>query len=651
MTPSNLILHSRPRAEADWECARKRFYLYEWDGTGLSADEESLEMFRGTSIHDGLAAIANLWKRDGKVDIDLIATTAFKQVHDAVLESSVGTKDDVAEFAKEQGTLVEGLMRGFYRHQWPTIVARWPRILAIETDVTYYHDLDGVGTKKGPFGFMAKPDLVVESDDGAEKVYLEYKSTSNKKDQWINSWDRTVQVHATREAIAQDLGIDCTAVVVQGLYTGYESYGKLASPMCLAPGTRVLTADMRWVPIGSVAKGDKLAAFDENRVARYGREPNRYWQSAEVLNTTRERLPSSKVTFSDGTSVVCSNKHLWLTSFVGGGLGDSAAKWLATDSLRPATKWGQRASRVVKLFNPWEQELSYEAGYLAGALDGEGHLTHTTRGRDVPFATLGFSQKPGQMLDRVTEGLRSRGFNVLGPYDPKASSAHRIHINRRAEILELLGTIRPERLLAKLSLDDLGLLRTKYDPVIVMSVEDLGEREVVPIETSTRTLIAEGLATHNCYAYHRWGNPPFTQNETLYEYRSGFKRYPVWNLDGGVKKWVDEMPLDILMEQFPQTPLIFPTPDDTREFFAQRALRELEIRQGRNLIKGMEEGPARTALLRKHFPQTRNKCKPAWGYECPLQHLCFGSINDPLKAGMSRREPHHQTEVEMNEGA
>ena len=385
MTPSNLILHSRPRAEADWECARKRFYLYEWDGTGLSADEESLEMFRGTSIHDGLAAIANLWKRDGKVDIDLIATTAFKQVHDAVLESSVGTKDDVAEFAKEQGTLVEGLMRGFYRHQWPTIVARWPRILAIETDVTYYHDLDGVGTKKGPFGFMAKPDLVVESDDGAEKVYLEYKSTSNKKDQWINSWDRTVQVHATREAIAQSLGIDCTAVVVQGLYTGYESYGKLASPMC--------------------------------------------------------------------------------------------------------------------------------------------------------------------------------------------------------------------------------------------------------------------------YAYHRWGNPPFTQNETLYEYRSGFKRYPVWNLDGGVKKWVDEMPLDILMEQFPQTPLIFPTPDDTREFFAQRALRELEIRQGRNLIKGMEEGPARTALLRKHFPQTRNKCKPAWGYECPLQHLCFGSINDPLKAGMSRREPHHQTEVEMNEGA
>ena len=646
-TPTNIILHSRPRAEADWECARKRFYLYEWDGTGLSVEEESLQMFRGTSIHDGLAAIATLWKRDGKVDIDLIANTAFKQVHDAVATSAGGTRDDIAEFALEQGTLIEGLMRGFYRHQWPLIVQRWPRILAIETDVTYYHDVDGVGTKKGPFGFMAKPDLVVASEDESEVVY------------------------------------------------------------CVVPETRVLTANLIWKEIGEIAVNDHLIGVEElpNVTQRdkngQGRRYARRWSTGRVTKTRRLIKPCFKLTFTDGTVITCSSDHQWLvpkcrsTKTAGGSFN---ADWVVTEKLTVGKK-------LLKIVEPWEpcDWSDYDRGYIRAALEGEGCLAQKATSRAMQ---LSFSQRPGAMLDTFRETLSRNMIRFLKSKNGGGTNkdVFTTSICGKDQVLRVLGITRPQRMLDKLDINNMGGA-WPIKQLRLAVIEFIGDKEVVALETTNHTFLAEGIISHNCeykstsskkeqwinswdrtvqvhatreaiaqdlgidctgvvvqglytgyesygklaspmcYAYHRWGNPPFTQNETLYEYRSGFKRYPVWQLEGGIKKWVDEMPEDVLMEQFPQTPLIFPNADMMAKFFSQRAHRELEIRQARNMIKSMEDGPSKDDLLARHFPQTFNKCKPAWGYECPLQHLCFGSINDPLKAGMSRREAHHSAEV------
>lgn len=381
------IYHSRPRAEADWRCPRYRYFSYEWDATGLDADIETIEMFFGTSIHDATAVIAQMWKASQAVDIDLIATTTATQVREGVLALAVGTDDQREVLANEQACLAEGLVRGFYRHQWPLIMKRWPRILAIEADVTYRHDHEGNPDPDGKFEFLAKPDLVVESEDGSERVYIEYKTTSSKREEWINSWDKQVQVHGTREAIKSTLGIDCTGVVVQGFYKGYESYGKLATPLA--------------------------------------------------------------------------------------------------------------------------------------------------------------------------------------------------------------------------------------------------------------------------YAYHRWGNPPFSQTETVYEYKAGYRRYPVWELEGGCKKWVDNMPSEVLMEQFPETPTIFPDPAYTRAFFAQRAIRELDIRFGRDVAKAAKDAgdlKSLESVLTVTFPQKFRECKQARrNGECPMLHLCFGDIKDPLKAGMSPRTPHHKAEIDSME--
>lgn len=384
MSLTDRIFHSRPRAEADWECPRRRYWLYEFDGKGLNAEVESFEMFFGTTQHDGLAAIATFHRdQKGDVPIDLIATTAHQQMFEKLMNEGVGKPEEIENFAREQAALSEGLLRGFYMHVWPRMMAEYPRILAIETDVSFRHNLSGEADPNGQFEFLAKPDLVMASEDMEQIIYREYKTTANKKEKWINSWDKSVQVHATRAAITQSLKIEPTGVIVQGLYKGYESYGKLATPIA--------------------------------------------------------------------------------------------------------------------------------------------------------------------------------------------------------------------------------------------------------------------------YAYHKWGNPPFTKTETLYEYKPGFRRYPSWQLEGGVKKWVEEMPEDVIMEQYPCTPVIFPDDDLLTRFFRQRALRELEIASARQSLADIGPEAFKQQVMDTAFPQHNHKCKPAWGFECPMQVLCFGSINDPLKAGFSYRRPHHAAEVAVEE--
>ena len=214
---SRHLLWDRSRAVADWKCPRSRYWNYDYNGTGVVQGSAALELYTGSCIHDGLAGIAH------GLDIDAIATTAQKQMFQGITDNSTAVdEEDVFNFAMEQSSLVEGLLRGFYKHAWPILIAQYPNILAIERELTYKHD---------GFTFMSKPDLILGDDDG-NAFYIEYKSTSSKKEEWINSWTTAVQLHSTCRAIKETLDIDISAVIVQGLYKGWQSYGKQSSPFC-----------------------------------------------------------------------------------------------------------------------------------------------------------------------------------------------------------------------------------------------------------------------------------------------------------------------------------------------------------------------------------------------------------------------------------
>lgn len=240
---SNVIwLTDRSRILADWRCPYSRLLGYHLEGQGVVPPNQGLELFLGTALHDGLAAIATQWQQSGSADIDVISGVAAKGVFDGLMAQAGGDEAGL-QFAKEQSILIEGLLRGFYKQAWPSLISRYPRIVSIEQEMTYplgeqidipITDNRGMpGTAKSGITFMSRPDIVL-GDLEDDWVYVEYKSTSSRSDNWVSQWSTAVQIHSTIRAIEHTLGKAPSAVIVQGLYKGYISYGKQSSPFCYA---------------------------------------------------------------------------------------------------------------------------------------------------------------------------------------------------------------------------------------------------------------------------------------------------------------------------------------------------------------------------------------------------------------------------------
>lgn len=358
-------IYDRSRTEVDWACRRRRWYNYEYDGTGIVPHETAWELYFGQTVHDGLAAIAH------GVEIDRIAETAHAQILEGL--SLENPTEEGREFAQEQAALIEGLLRGFYKSAWPTLI-EGRTIKYVEQELVYHHGLDGRPVTDEGLYFMCKPDLVLANPDGS-LLYVEYKTTSSKREGWFEKWSTAIQVHATAWVLSQEAPVE--GAIVQGLYKGYPSYGKQSSPFCYA-----------------------------------------YYKQ--------------KVT------------------------------------------------------------------------------------------------------------------NPLSPPQPTYS----------------------------------------------------------------------------------------------YTYEPGYKRIPVWELDGGVKGWIDNMPPTLLADQFPRTPVIYVKDKEVEAFFRQQSIRESEIDLARQMIAAADGDEASIAtILDAAFPQNFSACS-----SCPYAHLCFAGVSDPLRRGYSRRKPHHDLE-------
>ena len=80
---------------------------------------------------------------------------------------------------------------------------------------------------------------------------------------------------------------------------------------CLDPATRVLCSDLTWKPIGDLEAGDKIVGYDEY-ADQPGHAGRRRLREATVLGVQRQHGRAFRLSFVDGTSVVCSPNHRWL---------------------------------------------------------------------------------------------------------------------------------------------------------------------------------------------------------------------------------------------------------------------------------------------------------------------------------------------------
>ncbi len=251
---------------------------------------------------------------------------------------------------------------------------------------------------------------------------------------------------------------------------------------CIVPETLILTSDLRYVPAGQLREGDKVIGFDEDRA---GKGLHRHFREATITNTIRIKKPCCQITLDDGTEVTASTDHKWLVSTAG-----TRTLWKRTDELKTT-------DRIFKVSTVWRENQTYASGYLAAAFEGEGCLARGSTGQP----TLCFAQKDNVMLEQVRKHLAELGFQYREWVDKRSNVTKLWIAGGRAEIFRFLGQVRPQRLLNKFNAEgsigryDKG---QNFDHPRVTRIEFVGEQTVIPLETSTRTFVAEGLASHNC---------------------------------------------------------------------------------------------------------------------------------------------------------
>lgn len=274
---------------------------------------------------------------------------------------------------------------------------------------------------------------------------------------------------------------------------------------CTSYDTKVLRADLQWVTADSLKVGDKVIAFDEHAQPNGDAIPQRRWRTAEVLEASRLTKPCYRLTLEDDTELVCSEDHQWLT------YAENTARWkMAKDLVTPMHREG-RPSRIIRVLNPWTEDRSWDAGYLAAAFDGDGHIHQKLREDHYGVMRCGFAQRANVMSAHVAESMRALGFE-LGQDSADGDCIKHSVRGGRSKNMEFLGRIRPKRLLQDFSADHLGMFQ-KQAAVAVMKAEFIGEQPVIGLRTSTKTFIAEGLASHNTeeYGYQRAGCQYFIQ--------------------------------------------------------------------------------------------------------------------------------------------
>lgn len=296
---------------------------------------------------------------------------------------------------------------------------------------------------------------------------------------------------------------------------------------CVEQSTPVLCADLAWRPAGTLQPGMEVIAFDEKPVE--GARRRRFRTAVVTANGLRQDALMRVVTTKG--EVLCTPDHPWLTQPQYGDASKRTIRWNTTADLRPGTL-------VSRPFEPWEVDRSYEAGWLSGFLDGEGTMAVNVakNGRSV-FRLSGY-QRPSPTADKMLEAMQSRVeskvFTVKRSAQSKWNDMVMCRVDRLSEIMRLLGTVRPERLIEAGGRFWEGYETSTPDSwVEVLSVEEVERGTVATLATSTGTYIADGYLMHNTQPIVTIWDQDAAGGEGRYVIVDGYHRFTV------MKKYTD----------------------------------------------------------------------------------------------------------------
>lgn len=267
------------------------------------------------------------------------------------------------------------------------------------------------------------------------------------------------------------------------MYDIYADRSPLVCCMkCLDPKTRVLTSDLRWKEIKDIQVGEGLFSVDEFSDGKKGRR----FRTAIVEKKWKTFQEAYKITLEDGREITASSAHKFLTR----------KYTYNTDTAWKEVSEMKAGDLVRHIVTPWG-ESDIDDGWFGGIIDGEGHV-RTQSGVQIDIV-----QNPGEISDKIEEYLLKNNVKFRKDLRDKKGFSDR-HINcfevsGSEDSLRLFGKCRPVKFLRnKAVFENKKVGGVGKSWVKIVSIEPVGTRSLVDIQTSTRTFIAEGVVTHNC---------------------------------------------------------------------------------------------------------------------------------------------------------
>mgnify|MGYP002622257038 CR=1 FL=1 len=233
-----------------------------------------------------------------------------------------------------------------------------------------------------------------------------------------------------------------------------------------------------------------------------------------------------EVTLENGDKVRTTAEHKWLARGRGG-LGYS---WIETQHLwfggvnilghhKTGTHTDKTHSVVCKPIKVVHQDMSNDAGWIAGMIDADGYVCQQNIHNHDGSIRYGFrigvaqcekypdiAKKVRKLLEKFTDNRKMcrQCMDKWQERDKRLNHNYNMYqymvTGTNIEKVMFLQKVRPLKM-KKVDINKLGMIRSRYDSR-VMSVKHIGKQEIVVMETDTHTFIANGYAMHNCNRFH-----------------------------------------------------------------------------------------------------------------------------------------------------
>lgn len=265
---------------------------------------------------------------------------------------------------------------------------------------------------------------------------------------------------------------------------------------CLSPDTKVLKSDFEWIAINDVAVGDRLLSVDENfnGLTSSGRNQVRKMRVAIVEDKAEFKKELFEIVLDNGTILKSTGDHRWMSRQRGGDyvVWRDVNDLIVGDVLRSAT------------YKPEDITRNVDDGWIGGVLDADGSCSTTGSPR------ISFSQVEGVILDKYKAYLDKYNIRFYETIDHRTKvgkytklgdkPVHCIRVDRFPDMVKLISRCNPIRFNKegmyvgrKLSVTSNGF--TAWPKIV--SIRSLGISNVIDIQTSTKTYVAEGIVSHN----------------------------------------------------------------------------------------------------------------------------------------------------------